>query len=333
MLLRLWTLLCCIGGLLPSTQAATVLKIATLAPDATVWMQEMRGGAADIEQRSAGRVKLKFYPGGVMGNDQAVLRKIRIGQLQGGAITSGVMASIVPDAQLYTLPMQFNSMAEVSYVREQMDSTIQNALEQRGFVVLGIANGGFAYLASTVPIASIADLRERRPWLPQGDLIGEGMFQAADIAPVPLALSDVYTALQTGLLDTVIANPASMIAFQWHTKINYLTDVPVAVIIGMLAVDKRSFDKLQAADQALLREVMRTRFATLDELNQRDNADALATLKNRGVKVISPDPVARQEWSDIATDTMAVLADKGAYSKALYEIMQQHIQDYRKLNE
>ena len=74
-----------------SVSAAT-LKIATLAPAGTTWMNEMKAGAQQIKQRTAGRVKLKFYPGGVMGNDQSVHRKIKIGQLQGGAFTPGGLA-------------------------------------------------------------------------------------------------------------------------------------------------------------------------------------------------------------------------------------------------
>ena len=64
--------------------AAKTLKLATLAPAGTVWMKEMKAGADRVAQRTSGRVEIKFYPGGVMGNDQSVHRKIRIGQLHGG---------------------------------------------------------------------------------------------------------------------------------------------------------------------------------------------------------------------------------------------------------
>ena len=80
---------------LSSTAAATTLKIATLAPDGTSWMKMMRQGAAEISQRTDGRVKLKFYPGGVMGNTGSVLQKMRIGQLQGGAFTGSDLSTAV----------------------------------------------------------------------------------------------------------------------------------------------------------------------------------------------------------------------------------------------
>ena len=105
------------GCLLAAAAAAQELKIATLAPDGTSWMKEMRAAAETLTTASGGRVRLKFYPGGVMGNDATVLRKIQIGQLHGGAVTVLALARIYPDSQLYGLPMLFRSYAEVDYVR------------------------------------------------------------------------------------------------------------------------------------------------------------------------------------------------------------------------
>ena len=76
----------------PLTEAA-VLKIATVSPDGSSWMIKMRQGAREIADLTEGRVKFKFYPGGVMGGDKTVLRKIRLGQLQGGALPGGSLAT------------------------------------------------------------------------------------------------------------------------------------------------------------------------------------------------------------------------------------------------
>ena len=98
-----------------SSAEALDQKIATIAPDGTTWMQEMRRGASEIAQRTEGRVIFKFYPGGTMGNDKNVLRKIRAGQLQGGAITGGGLAEVYPDNQIYNLPLIFPSYFRVKH--------------------------------------------------------------------------------------------------------------------------------------------------------------------------------------------------------------------------
>ena len=128
-----------LGLALSSGVAAKTLKIATIAPAGTTWMNEMLVGAEAIEQRTEGRVKLKFYPGGVMGNDQSVHRKIRIGQLHGGAFTPGGLAQVHSTIQSLGLPLLFNSFAEVDYVREKMDPLIMEAMEGQGFVSRKVA--------------------------------------------------------------------------------------------------------------------------------------------------------------------------------------------------
>ncbi len=86
---------------------AVVLKVATLTPDGSSWMRKMRAGAEEVAQATDQRVRFKFYPGGVMGNDRAVLRKIRAGQLHGGAFSGGTLTGYYSDIQIYSLPLTF----------------------------------------------------------------------------------------------------------------------------------------------------------------------------------------------------------------------------------
>ena len=107
--------------LAPSGFAAT-FKIATVSPDGSMWMRMLRRGAEEVSSRTEGRVAFKFYPGGVMGDDKAVLRKIRSGQLHGAVLTAGGLNQVYPDIQLYTLPMVFNDYEEVDFVRSSMEA-------------------------------------------------------------------------------------------------------------------------------------------------------------------------------------------------------------------
>ena len=127
---------------LSAPAVAVTLKIATISPEGSMWMEKMRAGAKEVAEKTGNRVKFKFYPGGVMGNDKAVLRKIRIGQLQGGALVAGSLSPFFPANQIYGQPMKFKSQAEVDYVREYMDSFITEGLEKAGFVTFGSAAAG-----------------------------------------------------------------------------------------------------------------------------------------------------------------------------------------------
>jgi TRAP-type C4-dicarboxylate transport system substrate-binding protein len=308
---------------------AKTLKFATLAPAGTTWMQEMKAGADKVKQRSAGRVKLKFYPGGVMGNDRSVHRKIKIGQLHGGAFTPGGLAQVDSSIQSLGLPMLFRTLDEVAYVRERMDPVLKQEMEASGFVLLGISGGGFARILSQQPMQNLEALRASKVWMPEGDEIGLTVYRALGITPISLPMADVFTGLQTGLIETVAVNPSSAIAFQWHSSTAYMTDVPITFLIGLLAIKKSVFDKLSAEDQAILREEMGAVFKRLDELNRIDNEAAKSALQQQGISFVMPDPGEAERWREIAGRSVDEMVEAGVISRSIVEQVRAHLQDYR----
>ena len=311
-----------------AVQAAT-LKIATLAPAGTNWMIQMQAGADAIEQRSEGRVKFKFYPGGVMGNDQSVHRKIRIGQLQGGAFTPVGLAGFDTSIQLFGLPMLFRSLEEVDYVRERMDGVLEQAMAAKGFVILGIAEGGFARIFSKQPKQDLESLRDGKVWVPEGDKLSQIVFSALGIKPVPLPIADVFTGLQTGLIDTVAVGPTSAIAFQWHTGTNFMTEVPVTYLTGILAVDKESFEQLTTADQAIIAEEMSKVFARLDASNRADEVAALEALRGQGISFVKVAPGEADRWRDIADKAIDDMVAQGLIDAEIVRQVRSHLESLR----
>lgn len=308
---------------------AKTIKIATAAPDGTTWMKEMKKGAKKIEDKTQGRVKLKFYPGGVMGNNSSIHRKIRIGQLHGGAFTAGALAHIYQDIQIYSLPMLFKSFDEVDYVRSKMDVKLKQGLEDNGFVLLGISEGGFARILSNTAVHNLAEIRATKTWVPEGDALIQESFNTLGISPISLPLSDVFTGLQTGLLDTISANSTAVIAFQWHTKVSHLIDVPLIYITGTLAIEKKEFNKISKADQSIIKKEMAIVFKVLDKLNRADNKNAHQALKNQGIKFIIPNKEELDLWESLAKKATANLVRKGIVSRPIVDEVMQHLQDYR----
>jgi TRAP-type transport system periplasmic protein len=309
--------------------AAKTFKFATLAPAGTTWMKEMKAGAERVKKRTDGRVKLKFYPGGVMGNDQTVHRKIKIGQLHGGAFTPGGMAQINSNIQALGLPMQFRSLEEVEYVRRRMEPILKQEMESSGFVLLGISEGGFARILSKQPMQDLEALQNSKVWVPEGDNVGLTVFEGLGITPISLPISDVFTGLQTGLIETVPVNPTSAIAFQWHSSTAYMTDIPITFLIGLLALKKSEFDKLTTADQAALLEEMGVVFTRLDELNRIDDAAAIAALKQQGITFVMPDPGEAERWREIAHRSVDDMVEEGVISQAIVEQVRGHLQTFR----
>lgn len=309
--------------------AGTVLKIASLAPDGTAWMKEMRAAGAEINKRTDGRVELKFYPGGVMGNDATVLRKMQIGQLQGGAVTVLALSRVFPDSQLYGLPLLFRSHAEVDYVRERMDPILIEGLARHDLVAFGLIEGGFAYLMSGTAVDSIADLKAEKVWAPEGDVITPTLFRIAGIAPVVLPLADVYTGLQTGLITAVGISASGAIALQWYAKTKYLTDLPVYYTAGALVLDRRAHGRLTPADRDLVRDVLTPVFQKLDRESRRSDESARAALKKQGIEFVRPDVAALQEFERIAAEAREEIGKQGLYTPALLKALEGHLRDFR----
>ncbi|GMR15891.1 MAG: TRAP transporter substrate-binding protein [Gammaproteobacteria bacterium] len=307
---------------------ADVLKIATLSPDGTSWMKKIRLAAKDITKQTNNRVKIKFYPGGVMGDENAILRKMRINQLQGAAVTGGALTGFYKDANIYGMPFLFNSQKEVIHVRKYVDELILRGLEKKGLISFGLAEAGFAYIFSNSVIESVSDLRKYKVWIPDTAAARDAV-KAFELSPIPLPLSDVLTGLQTGLIDTIASPPIASIALQWYTQVKYITDMPVLYGYGTMVVSKRAMKKLKKADREIVNKVMRNVFKEINKQNQKDNIAAMAALKNQGIKFIKPNDKQLGEWKSIALKANQRLVHNGFNSEKMFNLIQKHIADFR----
>jgi TRAP-type C4-dicarboxylate transport system substrate-binding protein len=311
------------------TAEATTLKLATITPEGSSWMTSMKASAQEIEERTEGRVKIKYYGGGVKGDDKKVLRLIRIGELHGGAFTPAALSSQYRDLNLYGLPMTFNSLEEAAYVRKHLDERLMRGLEEAGWVNFGFAAGGLSVLMSNPKIQTFDDLKGKKIWLPEGDKIGLEAMKALSLSPVPLPLTDVLVGLQTGLLDAVGMSPIGALVLQWHTKVKYITELPLVYTYGFMAIDKKAFNRIGEADQAIVREVMERTYRELNEQNIVDTREAFQALVNSGLEVVDLDVDDYNQTRAAVASTIAELGDEGLYTPELYDEMMRYVDEYR----
>jgi len=305
------------------------LKIATVTPEGSQWMKDMRSGAKEIKERTEGRVQIKFYGGGIKGDDKKVLGQIRIRQLQGGAFTPTALASQYSDLNLYGMPLVFDSEEEAAFVRSRLDDRLRKGLEERGFVNFGFATSGFANIMSNTPVRSHADLKGKRVWVPEGDTISYESMKALSLSPVTLPLTDVLTGLQTGLIDIIAIPPIVALIMQWHTKAKYVTRVPLVYTFGFMAVDKKTFDKIDPADQAVVREVMDRIYKNFDKVNLVDNENAYEALLNSGIEAVEFDQAAYVETRAMLLASNRQMGEQGKFSLDIYDEMMRYVDEYR----
>lgn len=308
---------------------ATQLKIATVVPEGSGWMQSMRLAAGEIKSKTNGRVEIKFYAGGVMGNDKKVLRKIRIGQLQGGVFTANGLSERYRDILIYGLPLVFRTQEEADYVRERMDPLLAQGLDDSGFVSFGFAGGGFAKLMGNEPIGHLDDLRGRKVWVPEGDTISYEAMVALNLAPVILPITDVLMGLQTGLLEYIATPPVGAVVLQWFTKVKYVSNLPLVYTLATMVIDKRVFSSISDADQATVREILTAVYDDFESQNKEDNLEAEEALAANGLKFIDLQPEIIASWREAARQANEKMAEKGLFSKDLLNALLSYVEEYR----
>jgi TRAP-type C4-dicarboxylate transport system substrate-binding protein len=149
------------------------------------------------------------------------------------------------------------------------------------------------------------------------------------LTPVTLPLTDVLTGLQTGLIDIVGMSPIGALVLQWHTKIKYISDLPLLYTLGFTAVDKKAFYKLSEGDQVIVREVMERMYRNFDKANTVDNLGARDAMLNTGIETVSLEVSDFDKVRESMMELNASLAEQGMFSKELYDEMLTHINEHR----
>ncbi len=289
---------------------AVRVKIATRTPENFESARLVKEMAEEIEEKTDGKVRLKIYYGGVKGTGRDLLLKMESGELQGGEFTAGEASSVVEDLQIMSIPFLFKDYEEVDYVFERMSPFFEKELKKRGYVVLGWLEVGFGYLMSVEPIASREDLRGKKVWIPQGDPIGQAGFEAMGVPPIPMTISDVMVALQTGQIDTVGNSFVGAIALQWHTRIKYITDVPLLYIYGLLMITEEAFDKIPAEYRDEVDAIVERTFRQLKADIRKSNAESRETLKKQGIAFVTPSAADVKELRAIMDEVKKEMAGK-----------------------
>lgn len=316
-------------GLAQGKRAKVELKIATLAPEGSTWMNMMAELDREVRERTQGEVGLRFYPGGIQGDELVVLRKIRAGQLHGGGLTGVGLGEIAPSLRVLELPFLFRDEAEIKAVHAAMDPVFEEELRAKGYTLLGWAEVGFVYLYSKNPISTTADLRSQKVWLWEGDPLAQAFMETAGVSAIPLAVTDVLTALQTGVISTVYITPLACIALQWFTRVQYTIDLPLTHSIGAVVVTNDAWSRIPPPAQAIVREACTKWFGRLAEATTADNHRSVEVIRENGVKSLTAPPAEVESFRRMGEAVRSKLVGR-LYDQATLDRVLGVLDDHRK---
>jgi TRAP-type C4-dicarboxylate transport system substrate-binding protein len=308
----------------PASADTVTLKIATLAPEGSSWMKLFHAWQAKVEARTEGRVKVRFYAGGLQGDERDVLRKIRLGQLHGAAITGIGLSSISAEARSLEIARTYE---ELDGLRAALGDDIKKSFNDKGYVLMSWGDVGPVHLFSSRPIKKLDDLRLLKLWMWSDDPVSRQLFTALGLHGVPMGVPEVLPGLSTGQIDSFFGAPLSTIALQWATYAKYMSATTVSQATGATVIAKKAWDTLTPADQKVLSEEAQAMEAQVKNQVRTDNAKALEVMKQRGLQVVDMGPDLKAEL-DRAAEAVAH-QNENTVPKAYRDKVQKLVDDYR----
>ena len=279
---------------------ALTIKLGTVAPANSPWDLVLRRLAADWSRISDGEVELKIFPGGIAGDEPGMIRKMRIGQLHAATLTAGSMNHIYPGALALATPMLIRTNEEMIAVLGEVAPFLEQHLEQRGFVVLMWAPIGWVKFFARQPVRTLADLRRQNLWVGDAGAAEIRAWQHAGFKVVALPVTEVTTALQSGMIDAYLASPLAAASFQWFGITPHMNDLSLAPLYGALLINKRVWERVPESIRPRLRAVARAAAERLSATAHEQDDLAVHVMRAHGLQVHEATAALEQDWEQIA---------------------------------
>jgi len=287
---------------LPLSQVyCQTIKIGTLAPDGSTWYRALRDMGKEWERVTAGKVKIKIYPGGVAGDEVDMVRKMRIGQLHAAAITNFGLSSIIPEIKAFEMPMIFNSYEELDYVRDKLAPKQEELLGSKGFLVLYWGDAGWAHMFSQKPVIFPQDLKtqDQKIFVWAGATESFKAWKAAGFHPVEVAAPDIFMSLQTGLINAFTTTPLIALSYQWFALAKNMCDFAYAPLCGATIITKEKWEQIPAKIQPKLLQAARLSGERLKKEIRAMDDEAVKVMEKHGLIKHPVPEEARKEWKDM----------------------------------
>jgi TRAP-type C4-dicarboxylate transport system substrate-binding protein len=255
---------------------------------------------ADWKKATDGEVTLNIYAGGVLGDENAMIRKMRIGQIQAAAISDAGLAQIDRGAYALMIPGMFNDYSEWDYVRERANPEMEEKLRDKGFVVLTWSSLGWVHFFSKEPLQNPEQLKEVKLAASASDPTAVEIMKWARLNPVPITLADMVTGLQTGLIDAfyfpiILAESSNLYRYAKN-----MSDLRWAPLQGALVLTEKTWSRIPKTHHGQLLKIARETGQRLQAETRRREEASLEAMKKRGLKVWEIDADSRQRWQETA---------------------------------
>lgn len=309
-------------GLARSASAQTVeRKVATLAPRGSAWLTLLEKSGAELEKATEGRVKTKYYPNGVQGDEREVIRKMRLGQLDGASVTSVGLSLIEPGIRLLEVPRIFDSIEERNYVRGKMWPYYREAFAKSGFMLLEPEDAGVVHVYSRGPIDSVDALRAAMARRSPGNPIASEMMRQ-------LGVEQQADDGRMGPIDATWTTARAAADPQSEGGLGYMASMPLAYKIAAQVMRKESWDRLSPRDREAVQNMARRDAQARQRTVPQEDEAARAQQVRQGLRIVETPPAMIREVDAAAEKAARALVGK-AYAQAELDMLLKYRAEYR----
>lgn len=278
--------------------AQTTLKLATITPDNSPWNDTLYLMADTIAEKTDGRVEIKIFGNGLAGEERDVLRKMRLGSVDAGIFSALAMKIVVPETLVMTLPYLVKDLDELKKIMAEFTPEFNTKFNQQGYEVLGWAFSGWSYLFTKTPINSPSETSNIRLGVSPSEPELLAAWQAIGFQVTTISFSETFVSLQSGLLTGYYNTPLGALAYQWFAFTPNMLDSKAAPLLGGILVSQRSWRRISPTDQAIIKQEVARMIAQFEQVAIDQDNRALATMKSKGLQVITPSPAQEAAWID-----------------------------------
>ncbi|MDW8246679.1 MAG: TRAP transporter substrate-binding protein [Sandaracinaceae bacterium] len=287
-----------------------VLRIGTVAPEGTPWEKQVRNLRAHFERESQGRIKVRAFMGGSLGGEKALVRRVSQGTLECFAGSTASLGSIVEELNLIEAPYLFNDAGTADRALDGPAlPIIRAALAEKGFIFgLWAENGFRSWFTREKPIRTPADLKGLRMRSQEATVHIE-TYRAFGASPMPIDVTNVLTALQTGAVDGFDNTPLFAFATSWYQAVRHLNLSQHSYQPGIVVYSAQWFNSLPPDLQKVLTDIPPALVKDGRESVRRMDPVLIQNLERVGIQVYRPTPQEREQFAAIGRPLQDRLAN------------------------
>ena len=325
--LFLIALLLCAGE--AAGEASFRFKLASLAPKSVGWARHLRSVVTPaVDRATEGRVRLKWYWGGVMGNDRDYIDKMRIGQLHGAAFTGRGVALVCPEMAVLSLPFLFRDYGEVDHIREKMRPAFDALAEKRGYKLVVWSDQDFDQIYSvSLPMDRLNHFGKVR-FLTWNGPMEQRLLKILGANPVPVNVTELTPSVRQGVGDTLLAPAIWMVGSQLYTTVKFVNPVKIRYSPAAVFVTLEAWRSLPESYRDGILAIRGREAVTFREKTRADNRKSLAAMIDYGLKRTEMPPA---ELAELKARSRALWREAAgeAFPQALLEEILSHLEAYR----